>query len=1051
MRSLKISLILILFAAGLAQAAGPVRNKGVVKTLKPRAASRAIPGLAGAGPVWKNAGPLQGGRPTEGVLQKAGRAGEEVRAVAADFGLTVKDLTMAQNGTIAFISGDLGRAGRLKAAPAAPSGQTAGRSVRARADLALARGWLETFAPVMKIECAAEEFTLSRSTEDELGMRHLRMQQTFRGIPVWASELIVHVDATDRVFAVNGRISPTPVSVDPGSAVLSADQAIERSRGRLAGLNRLRDIPDGWKKALRLPDPTSVKTIWVDPEGRPRLVWQVDLHANVLDRYTVFVDAASGDVLHEILNTKSEGPVDASGLDLAGVTRSFRAYEESGTYYMLSDANELSGSASRLPGDPAGGLLMIDLNHTDATENSSFYMVTSASRTSWSDRSAVSGIHHMGLIADYWKMTHGRRGIDNQASTMIAVLNVTEDGREMDNAYWNGQAVFFGNGNEVFKPLAGALDVFAHEVMHGVTEYTANLVYQDESGALNESMSDFFACMVDRDDWVMGEDIMKPGTGSGLRDLANPGNSAMLDQLPADMDQYVRTSDDNGGVHINCSIPSRAAVLIANAVGRDKAERIYYRGLVQYMTRQTQFLDCRKALEQAARDLYGDGAELAAVRSGFDAVKVREGGGSNPGGDVDNEVPAVTGGTEWIAFVRDDAQIGLYSVSEGVDYILTGLRVAHVDEAATQLSVTKDGRFLYFINESGVLSRADLSGLPQGFQYETFASYYIRERGDLWSAAVSPDNLYVALTSLYDENVVYLIIDGRMYSLDLVMPTDQDGITTSTIRYADVLDWSPNSALPKLAFDAFNSIPISMWEDREWWSMGEIDFTREQPRLLNLLPSQSDETWACDVQFSSTDPDRIAFTYLDEDGNADIHLMNFAEAESGRRIALQFPGRMAERPSFSPDDGKIVVDRLLDNALVVADLGTGALTTLSLSTGGRNAEWFVIGGTSSVGAGPVPSAAPSGFGLEANYPNPFNATTVVPFALASAGRVRLDILDSRGRLVRVLEDGIRAAGRHTASWTGVDAEGRPVSSGIYFIRFYEEGGRTAVRKITLLK
>ncbi|MDM7926528.1 MAG: M4 family metallopeptidase, partial [bacterium] len=925
------------------------------------------------------------------------------------------------------------------------------RQVRARADLALARGWLETFGPAMKIERASEEFTLSRFTEDELGMRHLRLQQTFRGIPVWASELIVHVDASDKVFAVNGRISPTPVSIDPGSAVLSADEAIERSRSRLAVLNRLRDIPDGWKKALRLPDPTSVKTIWMDPEGRPRLVWQVDLHANVLDRYTVFVDAASGDVLREILNTKSEGTVDASGLDLAGVTRSFRAYEESGTYYMLSDVNELSGPADRLPGDPTGGLLMIDLNHADATENSSFYMVTSASRTSWSDRSAVSGIHHMGLIADYWKNTHGRRGIDNQASTMISVVNVTEGNREMDNAYWNGQAVFFGNGNQVFKPLAGALDVFAHEVMHGVTEHTANLVYQDESGALNESMSDFFACMVDRDDWVMGEDIMKPGTASGLRDLANPGNAAMLDQLPADMDQYVRTPDDNGGVHINCSIPSRAAVLIANAVGRDKAERIVYRGLVQYMTRQTQFLDCRKALEQAARDLYGDGAELAAVRSGFDAVKVREGGGSNPGGGADNEVPAVTGGTEWIAFVRDDAQIGLYSVAEGTDYILSGLRVAHIDEAATQLSVTKDGRFLYFINESGVLARADLSGLPQGFQYETFASYYIRERGDLWSAAVSPDNLYVALTSLYDENVVYLIIDGRMYSLDLVMPTDQDGITASTIRYADVLDWSPNPALPKLAFDAYNSFRFSSGEERGWWSMGEVDFTGEQPRLLNLLPSQSDETWACDVQFSSTDPDRIAFSYLDEEGNADIHLMNFAEAESGRRVALQFPGRMAERPSFSPDDGKIVIDRLLDNALVVADLGTGALTTLSLSTGARNAEWFVIGGTSSVEAGPVPTTAPAGFSLEANYPNPFNATTVIPFALASGGRVRLDILDSRGRLVRTLEDGIRSAGRHTVAWTGVDAEGREVASGVYVCVLSADDGLRAARKLILTR
>ncbi|MDM7924926.1 MAG: hypothetical protein QUS35_02815, partial [bacterium] len=116
MRPLKISLIFTMLAAGLALAANPapVRNKGVVKTLKPRAAFRAIPELAGAGPVWKNAGPLRGGLSSGGVLQKAGRSGAEVRAVASDFGLTVRDLTMAENGTIVFIRGDLGRAGRLK-------------------------------------------------------------------------------------------------------------------------------------------------------------------------------------------------------------------------------------------------------------------------------------------------------------------------------------------------------------------------------------------------------------------------------------------------------------------------------------------------------------------------------------------------------------------------------------------------------------------------------------------------------------------------------------------------------------------------------------------------------------------------------------------------------------------------------------------------------------------------------------------------------------------------------------------------------------------------
>jgi Zn-dependent metalloprotease len=134
---------------------------------------------------------------------------------------------------------------------------------------------------------------------------------------------------------------------------------------------------------------------------------------------------------------------------------------------------------------------------------------------------------------------------------------------------------------------------------HGITEYTANLIYQDQPGALNESFSDFFGAMVDRDDWIMGEDIMLPGMGSGLRDLSNPHNRNMLDQLPMTMDEYVYTSSDYGGVHTNCGIPCYAAYLIADRIGKDKTEKIYYRALSSYLTRQSQFIDARKRSNNA--------------------------------------------------------------------------------------------------------------------------------------------------------------------------------------------------------------------------------------------------------------------------------------------------------------------------------------------------------------------------------------------------------------------------------------------------------------------
>ena len=92
----------------------------------------------------------------------------------------------------------------------------------------------------------------------------------------------------------------------------------------------------------------------------------------------------------------------------------------------------------------------------------------------------------------------------------------------MENAYWNGDAMWYGNGGSTFKPLARGLDVGGHEMTHGVVEKTANLIYQDESGALNESFADIFGSMIDRDDWLIGEDVMQPNTNAALRSMQDP-------------------------------------------------------------------------------------------------------------------------------------------------------------------------------------------------------------------------------------------------------------------------------------------------------------------------------------------------------------------------------------------------------------------------------------------------------------------------------------------------------------------------------------------------
>jgi hypothetical protein len=171
-------------------------------------------------------------------------------------------------------------------------------------------------------------------------------------------------------------------------------------------------------------------------------------------------------------------------------------------------------------------------------------------------------------------------------------------GRNYDNAFWNGAQLVFGDGDgRIFDRFTKPVDVLGHELTHAVTEHTAGLVYQDQPGALNESMSDVFAsCLkqrllgqtVDQADWLIGQGLFLPGIRArALRDMAAPGTAYDDPQLGRDpqvghLRDYVDTTDDNGGVHLNSGIPNKAFQLAATAIGGaswEGAGRIWYAAL----------------------------------------------------------------------------------------------------------------------------------------------------------------------------------------------------------------------------------------------------------------------------------------------------------------------------------------------------------------------------------------------------------------------------------------------------------------------------------------
>ncbi|WP_442853620.1 M4 family metallopeptidase [Arthrobacter sp. RIT-PI-e] len=187
-----------------------------------------------------------------------------------------------------------------------------------------------------------------------------------------------------------------------------------------------------------------------------------------------------------------------------------------------------------------------------------------------------------GLGATYrlFSEEYGRSSIDGAGMPLEATVHY---GTHYDNAFWDGDRMVFGDGDgEVFGRFTASLTVIAHELAHGFTQYTTNLEYRGQSGALNESLSDVFGVLVEQRelgqgagdaDWLVGAGIFTPGvSGQALRSLRAPGTAYDDDLLgkdpqPATMADYVETDTDNGGVHINSGIPNHAFYRAAVALG----------------------------------------------------------------------------------------------------------------------------------------------------------------------------------------------------------------------------------------------------------------------------------------------------------------------------------------------------------------------------------------------------------------------------------------------------------------------------------------------------
>jgi Zn-dependent metalloprotease len=242
-------------------------------------------------------------------------------------------------------------------------------------------------------------------------------------------------------------------------------------------------------------------------------------------------------------------------------------------------------------------------------------------------------------FALFWD-AYKRNSIDDAGLPLDATVHYD---RQYDNAFWDGTQMVFGDGDgELFNRFTVAVDVIGHELTHGVTEKEAGLAYHNQSGALNESISDVFGSLVkqkllgqsaDQADWLIGAGLLTPAVnGVALRSMKAPGTAyddpvLGKDPQPGHMDGFVRTNEDSGGVHTNSGIPNRAFYLAATAIGGnawERAGRIWYNALLDPETRaNTDFAGFADVTVTVAGRLYGtNSAEAAAVGGAWTTVGV---------------------------------------------------------------------------------------------------------------------------------------------------------------------------------------------------------------------------------------------------------------------------------------------------------------------------------------------------------------------------------------------------------------------------------------------
>ncbi|MEH6680184.1 MAG: M4 family metallopeptidase [Sediminicola sp.] len=226
------------------------------------------------------------------------------------------------------------------------------------------------------------------------------------------------------------------------------------------------------------------------------------------------------------------------------------------------------------------------------------------------DITANNAYDRAGFVREYFK---GAFGLDSINGAGMEIISNIHYGIRYNNAFWDGDEMTYGDGDgQEFTDFASAIDVVAHELVHGITQFFSNLEYQGQSGALNEHFSDVFGTVIkqkylgqtlEEADWLIGDTVITENfPGIALRSMKSPGTANEFDTQPDHMDNYYNGPSDNQGVHINSGIPNRAFYLSCMGLGLDDCALIWFETL-KALWRTANFMDMVEVMAKVTQEL----------------------------------------------------------------------------------------------------------------------------------------------------------------------------------------------------------------------------------------------------------------------------------------------------------------------------------------------------------------------------------------------------------------------------------------------------------------